>query len=81
MGDYSDMPWDERWRWRIETSKQMANVWAMFAVASYAAAFFEGQWVLGLLFGFIGIKMVTVMTKSKVEAEKGLEEWKSLHQK
>ena len=37
--------------------RQISNIWAMLSAAGFAAAFFQGQWFWGLLFGLFSLIM------------------------
>ena len=56
---------------RIEILKQTSNIWAMLAAAGFAAALFQGSWILGTLFGLYSAIMSMRIIRQRVRLEDG----------
>lgn len=68
---------EARLKWRILVAGHLANIYAMLAVASLAAAFFQGTWLFGLPLSLFCIWMVYRFTFQIAYLEQELERWKS----
>ncbi len=58
----------------IEILKQTSNIWAMLSAAGFAAALFQGAWIMGPLFGVYaaGMSMRTIKRRVRLEKEESL---------